>query len=141
MQLIGSEPGINKTTLCRELGLGWGTVSHHLRVLTRRGLVAAYGRGKEVHWFPCSVDEAQYRWLCVLHDGRAASIVNHLERRPGLRLSDLSDSIGISRKVIRRHLSQLGEEGLVTHEGETQRRYRLQRPLLPAGPDDVSHRQ
>ena len=125
LEQVQKDPGVIKSALCRHLGLGWGTVSHHLRILAREGRIVSYGIGKEVRLFAGGLGETQARWLSVLGGGPAASIVDQLKERPGLRLAELSASIGVSRKVIRRHLAVLDEEGLIGHDGEVRPRYHL----------------
>ena len=105
-------------------------MSHHLKVLARQKRIVSYGIGKEVRLFTGGLGEGHARWLSVLGDWPASGIVDRLRETPGQRLVDLSSSLGISRKVIRRHLTLLDEEGLVRNDGEAHPRYRLQEPDL-----------
>lgn len=113
-------------------------MSHHLAVLAREERITSYQVGKEVRLFPAAVGAKQARWLSVLGDGPAASIVDHLKDRPGSRLVELSNTLGVSRKVIRRHLALLDEEGLVVRQGDARPRYHLQPGIpLPSKPLDT----
>ncbi|MES2153854.1 MAG: ArsR family transcriptional regulator [bacterium] len=120
---VRRSPGVTKSELARLLGLGWGTISHHLAFLESQGIVAAFPVGKGVRLYPAGRPEA--RLLAVLSDGPGAALTALLAHRPGQTLSDLSRGLGISRKIVRRHLGQLGREGLVGEAGMHRRRYFL----------------
>jgi len=105
--------------------MSWGSASHHLRVLARRGELRTVDEGREVRLFPPGVSQQHMRWLGVLHDGVNQSILRDLERHPGAGIKDLSQSLQASRRVIGRHLAVLSDEGLVSAEGRRDRRYHI----------------
>lgn len=125
LDLVTRNPGATKSQICRELNLGWGTVSHHLAVLRRQEVLTSYAVGKEVRVFAAAIGDRQARYLAVLGDGPAAGIVAELRDNPGSRLVDLCEALGVSRKVIRRHLTVLGGEGILVRSGEARPRYAL----------------
>jgi predicted transcriptional regulator len=125
---IEGDPGVHKSALCRELGLGWGTVCYHVRVLGESGHINAFTHGREVFLFPGRVAEQQMRWIAALREDVGKHILDELGQQPGSRLKDLSESLGRSRKVIRRHLTLLDEAGLVDRRGQHQARYSLPDP-------------
>lgn len=118
-------PGIHKSDLCEELGLAWGTVSHHLRILRQQGDLQLVREGRKLCLFPSGQDLDDLRWAALLRDEICSSLVRGLEKQPGARLADLADRLGVSRKVVRRHLDNLEEERIIQHRGEYQRRYEL----------------
>lgn len=131
LDVVMRNPGATKSEICRELNLGWGTVSHHLVVLRRQELLTSYAVGKEVRVFAAAIGDRHARYLAVLGDGAAAGIVDELRDNPGSRLVDLSQALGVSRKVIRRHLTILGGEGILVRSGEGRPRYALRRREQP----------
>lgn len=141
IDVVREDPGVHKSELCRRLGLGWGTVSYHVRVLEKERRLRSWSRGREVHVFPARVPDGQMRWLAALREGMGTSIVETLVRMPDARVKELSGSLGVSRKVIQRHLTVLDEAGVVRHDGSHQPRYRIEddtvaalRRLLTSGP-------
>ena len=129
IQAIHRHPGIHKSALCRENGWAWGTVSYHIQILERLGEVKSVTHGKEVRYFPREMPKKHVNWIAALHEGVGASILNALENRDaegnGSSLKDLSGALGRSRKVIRRHLAILNEEGLTRARGRVQPRYQI----------------
>ncbi len=119
------QPGIHKSALCRSIELGWGTVSHHLRVLEQTKQIQMVTMAREVHVFPSGVPEQHMRWLATLRQGAGGAIVGALRGHPGAGLKELSEALGASRKVIRRHLTLLDEQGLVRQDGNHRPRYSL----------------
>jgi len=110
---IAREPGIHKSALQRDLGLGWGTISYHLEGLRRAGLVKSLTRGRQVRIFPAGVPESQMRWLAALREDVPQGIVGRLAQDPGTGLGELAADLGVSRRLIRRHLTSLAEDGIV----------------------------
>lgn len=90
-------------------------------------LVRTYSRSKEVRLFPAATPEKHLRWLSALSEGASAPIIAEIRERPGASVGDLNATLGLSRKIIRRHLTLLEGEGLIAHEGDNHRRYRLGR--------------
>jgi DNA-binding transcriptional ArsR family regulator len=63
-------------------------------------------------------------WLRALHDKDSSLVLAALLEAPGLGVYQLSDHLGLSRKVIRTHLARLMEDGLVDKVGHSRPRYR-----------------
>lgn len=126
LDMVKAEPGIHKMAVCRALQLSWGTVSYHVRVLSRSGQLSTYSpRGREVRLFPPGTREQQRRWIATVRSGLDPDLVGRLGERPGARLADLSNDLGMSRRIVQRHLLRLGEGGLIRREGGWQGRYEL----------------
>lgn len=123
--LVRQEPGLHKSALCRELGLGWGTVGHHLRILRSQGRLHSVREGRELRIYPAGVPADDMRLMVMLRDDTALEILQHLNDQPGGRLTDIARALGLSRKVVRRHLDNLEVEELVQPRGEFQRRYHI----------------
>ncbi len=105
--------------------MSWGSTTHHLRILHRKGLIRLVSEGREMRIFPPGVPEHHMRWLGALHNATDASILEKLRQTPGAGVNDLSTSLNASRRVISRHLGRLGEDGLVQGEGQRGRRFHL----------------
>ena len=76
MQVLRERPGLNKTQLCRLVGLSWATTTYHLRRLQVQGAVELERRGRrDVRCFPVAVP-AKYRpWLAALLDASSSQIL------------------------------------------------------------------
>ena len=116
MRIIEASPGIHVSKLCRESELSWGTIQYHLKWMAQQGRIQVHRTGRLLQIFPAS-DRAAAAWLGVLRDAIPNQILDRLNQRPGLGVQDLSRSLGVSRKTVRRHLTDLLEAGLVDRQG------------------------
>jgi len=89
-------------------------VTYHLRVLERGGQVRSIARGRQVNVFPAGVPEQHMRWLSALRED--VGILSALSGDTEPRIGDLSAELGVPRRVIRRHLATLQEDGLVSQD-------------------------
>jgi predicted transcriptional regulator len=135
LDLIRSQPGLHKSALCQETGLAWGTVDYHLRLLRRGNLVSQHVDGRTTRVFPADLRHRQ-SLLAALADEPAARIAAAVHQAPQ-RAGALSDRLGLSPKVVRRHLARLLREGLLVREGDHRPLYRVAddaHGLLVSGP-------
>lgn len=130
VRVVTEDPGIHKSELCRTLRLAWGTISHHLHVLEKKGLVQSVTSGRNVHVFPPDVPSQHLPWLAMVRDDAGALIVEALAERPEAQVTDLTGRLGLSRKVVRRHLLALDEAGLVVRDGRHRAHYRIEEEAL-----------
>lgn len=120
--LVQRSPGIHKSGLHRASGLGWGTLTHHLDVLLRHGRLKGVKRGKLLHLFPPDRRPEAELYLAALRDPMHQSILSRLGE--AARIQELSRELNVSRKVVRRHLTALGDLGLVERTAEYHPRFR-----------------
>jgi predicted transcriptional regulator len=113
LNLLQQHPGLHKSELARALGLGWGTISYHLQVLCQTGAVQQMRRGRRLRLFPGGMDEKQMRLLCAMRQDVQNDILKALTFSPGAAAESLADELGLSRRLIRRHLASLEEDGIV----------------------------
>lgn len=133
LALIEREPGLHKTALCEATGLAWGTVDYHLRLLSRAGRVTMARIGRETRCFPGQLAPPHESLLATLTSGPATRIALALRHMPGQGVGALSEQLGLSAKVVRRHLLRLLDHGLLERAGFHRPRYQLRpgaEPLL-----------
>lgn len=143
LALVAAHPGINKSRLCDGLGVAWGTVAYHVHILANAGLVDVEAVGREVNLFPRGLSESQRRLLKALREPAALQVLEALGTVRETGLQELSTQLGVSRKVVRRHLAQLLEAGVIQDKGTRRARYALAgapRPLSMAAPDRAAAR-
>ncbi len=110
---IKVHPGDNYTTIKQNLNLKNGTLTYHLDVLEREGLVKSQVRGSRRHYY---AKEAR-----MPDDGTGfpeikSDIIRRLEETPGITMSDLAALIGVSRQLANYHVRGLIQEGYVRTE-------------------------
>jgi len=110
---IRVHPGDSYTDIKRNLDLNAGTLTYHLDVLERGGLVRSMTRGARKLFYPIEVrppedggglHEVQQRLLRVLNEA------------PGTAVADLGALLGIGRQLALYHLRLLAQQGLVRLE-------------------------
>lgn len=120
-------PGDTYSDIKRNLRLTNGTLSYHLRVLEREGLVRSQTRGAHKHFFPAGahmpedgggLHEVQIRMLRAVRE------------LPGLAVKDLAGALGITSQHALYHLRSLAASGHVRLErrGIRLRCYPAERP-------------
>lgn len=126
--LIGVMPGVHVRLAARVLGVGIGTVVHHIRTLLEERRLRKERDGRYVRLYPTSSkgsvskDLAKRYWKLR---NPAERILRALAREP-LRLVEVAARVGVSKQLAYYHLNRMAEEGLVAkrrHEGT--RRYAL----------------
>ncbi len=110
---IRVHPGDTYTDIKRNLALNNGTLTYHLAVLEREGLVRAVNKGVHKLLYPIDVrppedggglHELEQRLLRILREA------------PGTGVTDLAGVLGISRQLALYHLRLLSKQGLVRLE-------------------------
>jgi DNA-binding transcriptional ArsR family regulator len=134
LDLVAGQPGINKSDACRHLGVAWGTVSYHVRILAAAGQVTVESVGREASIFPAGTPEARRKALRALLEDDARLVLGILGRVREGSLLDLAVLAQRSRKVVRRHLRALVAAGLVQERGLGRPRYALRADLAPPRP-------
>lgn len=115
---------MHKSALCRELGMGWGNIGHHLDLLERNGRIDLEQHGTRLWAFQRRLPD-KYRGLIVaLADENRMELLGHLEGRESATIRELSRDLEYSHKVVRTHLSHLMDAGAVERRGRKPHRYR-----------------
>ena len=124
-------PGDTYTDIKRNLMLSNGTLSYHLRVMEREGLVRSRPRGPHKLFYPLGVrvpedggglHEIQMRMLGAVREV------------PGLAVKDIAGALGITSQHALYHLRSLAAKGLIRLEkhGFNLRCYAEEQPKAPA---------
>lgn len=116
LDAIRSRGGIHKSELARSVGIGWGNVGHHLRVLEEAGLVELEGRGKFLWVFDASLSREARDLLVATRPSTARRLLEFIGMSERATVGTLSHELALSKKVIRHHL------GVLTKAGALERR-------------------
>lgn len=108
LAIIREHRGLHKSELMRQCGMGWGNVGHHVQVLEDTGLVDTETRGRLLWIFARDVPAQERDYIAATRPRPAQKILEALGLRPHpATIRALSDEVGVSKKVIRIHLSIL----------------------------------
>ncbi len=110
---IRVHPGDTYTDIKRNLDLNSGTLTWHLDVLTRQDMIRSATRGTRKMFFPMDVQPPEDGG--GLHEIQQR-LMKGLGEAPGIPVTDLAESLGISRQLALYHLRLLVRQGLVRLE-------------------------
>jgi predicted transcriptional regulator len=117
LDLVMHEGGLHRTEICRQLERGWGTIGHHLYHLNRDGKIELERQGRELWAFDPHLSSQDRDWLVALQKPGRSDVLAALEGHERATISQLSDELEYSRKVVRTHLSHLMAAGAVERRG------------------------
>lgn len=118
LEAILQDPGIHLAELGKRLGLSWSTVSYHARQLAKQGRIQVEKGFRERRLYGPQVPALHKPWLAALRDEDTTRVLHALLEAPA-SVRQLGASLGLSHKVIRRHLATLEQSGLVHRRGDT----------------------
>lgn len=144
LNLLTHEQGLTKSQICQRLDLAWGTVSHHVRVLEReKALVRRRFLGFN-RLYTAEARSPEVSLMPLLRDSLVPHILERIQASPGIGIQALSRELALGRKVVRRQLQALVENGLLERTDDYRPRFYLckkaemvvhaQPPSLPGQP-------
>ncbi|HEX2022669.1 MAG TPA: helix-turn-helix transcriptional regulator [Candidatus Thermoplasmatota archaeon] len=121
--LVEAQPGLTMTMLRDSLNLGWGSLVHHLRILTRSGLLEVKNDGRRRLVFPRGYVRSKRAdaYSGMLHGEAALRVAQAIADHPGVGVESVSMLADVSLRVAYYHTKRLIDAGFV----ETSRARRL----------------
>ena len=118
LDVIQQNPGVSKAELARLSGSSWGSIYHHLAILSKADqlLVERSARGK-IRVYAANVTPRDRLRGLLTSSGDLRRLVDSVAKGPKT-ISQLSRELDVSRRVIRRQLSVLTEAGIVSQSGD-----------------------
>lgn len=118
-EAVHASPGIHHNELQRELGVGHGTLAHHLDQLLDAGLVRSVRlRGYRCLFPPDIRDEDPGEAARALRSGKARRMLASVVREPAHSNAQLADRLDIPPSTVSYHVRALEEVGLVERGSE-----------------------
>lgn len=117
LDVVARHPGLPVGELQAMVGVGWGTLHHHLKKLEEAGLVrtVSVGRRRIVHLAGAGAHEG----FALLRGRTARTVARAIVQNPGIGIADLARLSGGSPRAVYYHVKRLAEAGLVTSGGNT----------------------
>src|SRR5206468_1641787 len=91
----------------------WGTIQHHVYLLTRAGLLRSVAHGRHHRFFLPGHGAENLSEFSILLRGRVRNLAQAVIGKPGIGQSELTSVMGMSRKVFREYAELLTGAGLV----------------------------
>lgn len=124
LNAIDDDPGISRPRLHQSIGRGWTTISYHLQVLEKNGLVASLVHAHRRRYFPSQFGVTDRLRIATLRESRAHAVLEAIRSHPGLACAQIAQSVGCSPNVAGRHLRRLEKAGLVVRCEKRPARFR-----------------
>jgi len=106
-------PGDNYTTIKKNLELNNGTLTYHLKVLEREGLIKSWSDGSRKYFYPQGV---KIPGDGVKNPSIYDTILKSIKDSPGISIRDIAAVLGISRQLANYHVRKLAAEGEIELE-------------------------
>ncbi len=114
---ISQNPGISPPRLQQSIGVPWSTLTYHLSVLERDRLVSSRVRGRHKYLFvPEAGSDSDRERLTILQNVRTRTVLEGIQRSPGINQLALARQFGLDPKTITWHLRRLASVNLVRSE-------------------------
>ena len=108
---IKVHPGEHYTAMNRNLQLNNGTLTYHLDVLEREGLIISKPKGSRKIFYPVGMKIPDNGLHAIQED-----ILERVNESPGMSISDLARLMGTSRQLANYHVKKLVEDGKIDIE-------------------------
>ena len=110
---IEHNPGVTYSQIKRKIGVGNGTLTHHLSMLEKQNYIKADRDGLYKRFYPRDyhIDEDTVELTTLQRD-----IYFLAKTEPGISQKDLSDRLGVSERVMSYHIHLLQEARLIRVE-------------------------
>lgn len=123
-QVIQTNPGIHASGLARQVGVGWGTITHHLEKLERGHLVAIRKINNQKCFFENggTVSRNDMAVAGAVKGDTAGDIAGYVLGHPMTSQKDMAAALGISPALVSFHVKKLVNLGVldkVRHGKET----------------------
>lgn len=123
-QVIQGNPGIHASGLARQVGVGWGTITHHLEKLEKGHLVAIRKINNQKCFFENggAVSRLDMTVAGAVKGDTASDIAGYVLGHPMTSQKDMAASLGISPALVSFHVKKLVNLGVldkVRHGKET----------------------
>lgn len=133
LAIVRAQPGIPIGELMGRLGIGWGTVYHHIAKLTRQGLIRTHASGRRRLIFPApyAIEPQEAPGFAIVRGATAQRIARSILAKPGQSVGEICQDVAESPRVVYYHVKRLLEAGLV--ESSSRTRHHDLRPSVRLG--------
>lgn len=113
LQLLEREPGVHLEAAQRALGVGAGTLAHHVGILERAGLLRVQRAGRFRRLYPAALNGQAALRDAALRPPRSAALHKLVTEHPGVGLREAARLLGVPASSLQWHVARLEQAGLV----------------------------
>lgn len=113
-QLVCETPGSYFYEIVSALATPQGTLSWHLRMLEKDGLIKSAKFGGKRLFFPKMLrSESAEKAFAILKNSTAAKVFDHIINNPGCYQTEIAEKLTIHHDTVRHHIIRLAEAQLI----------------------------
>jgi DNA-binding transcriptional ArsR family regulator len=116
LSLVREKPGMNLLEAQAALGIGWGTLIHHVARLESEGFLVSDKANGHRLFAAGSFSPADRARVGLAASPQRTKILEYLVANPGAQQKEVCEALGLSASVASKHLAKLREGGLVAEE-------------------------
>lgn len=125
LQTVEEYGAIHKSNLQRELGVGWGTLGHHIPILKKERLLDLQTDGGKLWLIRNGLGTVEVELCKAFSTNQSTTIAKAVHQLGEASIQRLSDQLDFSQKVIRTNLLKLEHVAAIESEQTKPRLYRL----------------
>lgn len=115
--LVEARPGINYGGIVETLDLGHGTLDHHLRLLTRGGVIEELRVGRyRLYFVPGALSERERRGVAAAKPRGAQRMLAALAERGTASITGLAKEADLAASTVSYHADRLCQDALVEEQ-------------------------
>lgn len=133
LAMAHSHPGEPVGTFLERLGMGWGTLHHHLKRLEDAGLLHTRAAGRRRLVYPGPAAEtipALEKGRAILAGRTTRRVADAILARPGVGIEQLVVGLGESPRAVYYHVKRLVDAGLALPDPQARYAFLMPGPLL-----------
>jgi len=129
---VEADPGLTLGDLKARVGVGWGTLYHHVERMSEAALLRSVVVGRRHVVFPAASprDDVEAAMCGILRGKTALRLAVALTARPRQSILDLSTSLGLSPRAVYYHVKRMVDAGLLTSSSPTRHFNLIPHPRL-----------
>lgn len=118
-------PGINRSQLCAETGLGWGTIGYHLAVLLKQAHIRLFRSGNSLCAVPANLPIDSHALAATLASPLVRQLLAILLSNGALGPTQASRLVQVAPRVVKARFTVLHELGILLNDGHFHPRYHV----------------
>lgn len=123
LEFIRQAPGQTKSDLVRRSGIPWGTACYNLDLLERAGMIQAMRSSGAVRLFPGELLPRNAQWMVLALESHTREVLQMFRTHRQLTPSEVIQSSGLSRGLVRRAFAALELAKVVEKQGSGRPRF------------------
>lgn len=110
-----ASPGLTIRDMAKAIGVSHATMTHHLGLLVRKGMLARDRDGREVRHYPVGTERRKLTIEALCRDPRKRMVYEFLASEPdAMSINRMAQKLQLPFGYLKRTLEQFEKQGLVT---------------------------